>query len=85
VYERAIINLLKGKANGCSRLHPPRPDGSGISEGCITFFLPQDFYRVRAALLKAHRHRILQGDQFWAYGEITVIGHTQEDCRVTPD
>lgn len=70
---------------GHFRLHPPRPDGSGISEGCITFFLSQDFYRVRAALLKAHRHRILQGDQLWAYGEITVIGHTRGDCRVAPD
>lgn len=68
---------------GHFRLHPPRPDGSGISEGCITFFLTSDFYTVRAALLRAHRHRILQGDHLWAYGDITVIGNTSGRCDVT--
>ncbi|EAR9298642.1 hypothetical protein E4N20_05315 [Salmonella enterica] len=24
-------------------MHPPRPDGSGISEGSITFFFSRDF------------------------------------------
>ncbi|WP_150099585.1 tlde1 domain-containing protein [Enterobacter sp. 638] len=28
---------------GHFRLHPPRPDGSGISEGCITFSCPVTF------------------------------------------
>ncbi|EAM7071088.1 hypothetical protein F6G07_08700 [Salmonella enterica] len=65
-------------------MHPPRPDGSGISEGRITFFLSRDFYVVRAALLKTHRHRILQGDKLWIYGEVTVIGNTSGSCDVTP-
>jgi hypothetical protein len=67
---------------GHFRLHPPRPDGSGISEGCITFFLSRDFYVVRSALLKAHRHRVLQGDKLWAYGEVTVIGNKSGSCDV---
>ncbi|NIF23070.1 DUF2778 domain-containing protein [Candidatus Pantoea multigeneris] len=37
---------------GGFRLHPLRPDGSGFSEGCITFVNRQDFYTVRKALLK---------------------------------
>lgn len=61
-----------------------RPDGSGISEGCITFFLSRDFYMVRSALLKAHRHRILQGDKLWAYGDVTVTGNISGSCDVTP-
>jgi len=64
------------------RLHPPRPDGSGISEGCITFFRSTDFYTVRAALLRAHKHRILGGNELWAYGDITVIGNTDGACNV---
>lgn len=67
---------------GHFRLHPPRPDGSGISEGCITFFLSEDFYTVRRALLRAHRHHILGAGELMAYGEMTVIGNTSGSCNV---
>jgi hypothetical protein len=67
---------------GHFRLHPPRPDGSGISEGCITFFRSVDFYVVRRALLRAHQHMILGGNGLRAYGEVTVIGNTDGVCNV---
>lgn len=54
----------------------------------LRVFLPanlqRDFYVVRSALQKAHRHRVLQGDNLWAYGDITVIGNASGSCDVTP-
>lgn len=29
--------LINGVSRGSFRLHPLRPDGTGVSEGCITF------------------------------------------------
>ncbi|WP_340674064.1 tlde1 domain-containing protein [Enterobacter cloacae] len=29
--------LINGISRGSFRLHPLRPDGTGVSEGCITF------------------------------------------------
>jgi hypothetical protein len=52
------------------------------SEGCITFFRNVDFYMVRGALLRAHKHKVLGGNELWAYGDITVIGNTNGVCNV---
>ncbi len=39
--------FINGVARGGFSLHPLRPDGSGESEGCITFVQRTDFYTIR--------------------------------------
>lgn len=65
------------------RLHPLRPDGTGLSEGCITFYRRADFYAVRAALLHAHKMPVSGGNGLMAYGEIIVTGNTGRNCNVS--
>lgn len=58
---------------GNFRLHPLRPDGTGVSDGCITFYNQADFNTLRDALLKTTR-KIIDNSGIVAYGEINVIG-----------
>jgi hypothetical protein len=65
------------------RLHSLRPDGTGLSEGCITFCHRADFYAVRAALLHTHKMPVQGGNGLMAYGEVTVTGNTGRNCNVS--
>lgn len=69
---------------GGFRMHPLRPDGTGISEGCITFYRHEDFNTVRQALLHTQRHDVLGAGQLQAYGDVTVIGRAPGNCHVEP-
>ncbi|MZL13371.1 tlde1 domain-containing protein, partial [Citrobacter amalonaticus] len=53
------------------RLHPLRPDGTGVSDGCITFYHREDFNKLRRDLLRANKQKV-PGSQLEAYGIITV-------------
>jgi hypothetical protein len=64
------------------RLHPLRPDGTGLSEGCITFYRREDFYTVRWALLATRKQQVLGGGDLFAYGEVVVIGRNSGACDI---
>lgn len=55
-------------------LHPLNGDGSGISEGCITFYSVPDFLLVRRALLHQKKAKVFAaGRKLEVYGCIDVI------------
>lgn len=55
-------------------LHPLNADGSGASEGCITFYNVADFIFVRRALLHQKKTKVLAlGRKLEVYGCIDVI------------
>ena len=60
------------------RLHPLRPDGTGLSEGCVTFYRREDFYTVRRALLATRKQQVLGGGD----GEVVVIGRNSGACDI---
>ncbi|WP_333897538.1 DUF2778 domain-containing protein [Mixta calida] len=75
--------FVNGISRGGFRLHPLRPDGSGVSEGCITFVNRPDFYVVRNALLKTKK-MLVQGSRtgLMAFGYIDVQGdHDFANCK----
>jgi len=51
----AFVDLFQ---RGNFRLHPLRPDGSGVSDGCITFYNQADFNTLREALLLTQQKTI---------------------------
>ncbi|WP_238340060.1 DUF2778 domain-containing protein [Citrobacter sp. NCU1] len=63
--------VYETKVRSSFRLHPLRPDGTGVSDGCITFYNSEDFYRLRFYLLNAIRYPIA-GGRILSYGQITV-------------
>ncbi|MDV5357176.1 tlde1 domain-containing protein [Kosakonia sp. SMBL-WEM22] len=74
---------VNGISRGGFRLHPTRPDGSRISESCITFVRQVDFYTVHDALLLCTRKVKVQGSrsQLLAYGYVDVKGkYNYENC-----
>lgn len=55
-------------------LHPLNGDGSGVSEGCITFYEVHDFKIVRNALLRQKKTKVsAAGRVLEVYGYIDVI------------
>ncbi|ECQ7476855.1 DUF2778 domain-containing protein [Salmonella enterica] len=76
--------LVNGVSRGSFRLHPLRPDGSGISEGCITFFRRSDFYTVRHSLLRRQKVRVPGSRSgLMAYGYIDVQGDSNfANCKI---
>jgi len=55
-------------------LHPLNGDGSGVSEGCITFYSVPDFLLVRKALLNQEKTKVFAvGRKLEVYGCIDVI------------
>ena len=59
------------RSRSAFRLHPLRPDGTGVSDGCITFCRREEFYRLRRALSYTHK-MLIPGTSIEAYGKITV-------------
>ncbi|NUF77964.1 DUF2778 domain-containing protein [Snodgrassella sp. ESL0323] len=66
--------FVNGVERGGFRLHPLRPDGSGVSWGCITFRNISDFQELRSALLTTQKMRIK--NKILAYGNVIVTGST---------
>lgn len=57
-------------------LHPLNADGSGVSEGCITFYSVPDFLFVRRALLHQRKTKVFAvGQKLEVYGYIHVINN----------
>ncbi|MFB4358320.1 DUF2778 domain-containing protein [Pantoea sp. BS_4] len=72
---------IHGSERGGFRLHPLRPDGSGESWGCITFYKIPQFNILRNALLKTEMMQVKAGVK--AYGRVTVKGRTDYDnCKI---
>lgn len=65
--------FVEAVERGNFRMHPLRPNGSGDSDGCITFYSRVDFDIVRRALLKTSK-KAIPGSNLLAYGELNVIG-----------
>lgn len=67
--------FVNGVQRGGFRLHPLRPDGTGISQGCITFFNRNHFYMVRDSLLRRRKVKV-HGSRngLMAYGYVDVQG-----------
>ncbi len=66
----SIYNISRGSF--C--LHPLNGDGSGVSEGCITFYEVNDFKIVRNALLRQRKTKVsAAGRTLEVYGYIDVI------------
>lgn len=65
--------FVDGVQRSSFRLHPLRPDGTGVSDGCITFVNQADFDRVRHSLQDSPMQPIPYST-LKAYGEINVIG-----------
>ncbi|WP_205955085.1 DUF2778 domain-containing protein [Pantoea stewartii] len=76
--------FINGIDRGSFRLHPLRPDGSGISEGCITFYKPSDFQIVRTALLRVKKTTIARHNmKLSVYGRVDVLGDSNfENCKI---
>ncbi|MBW9583026.1 DUF2778 domain-containing protein [Escherichia coli] len=76
--------MINGVSRGSFRLHPLRPDGSGFSEGCITFVNRPDFYTVRSQLLRTKKVKV-PGSRtgLMAYGYVDVQGGSDyAKCRI---
>ncbi|MBP2170466.1 hypothetical protein J2125_003658 [Erwinia toletana] len=70
--DHVLVNEVQ---RGSFRLHPLRPDGSGESWGCITFFNVQEFQIVRQALLRTEQSSVAGSrNGLQAYGKVTVKG-----------
>lgn len=65
--------FINGITRGGFRMHPLRPDGTGVSDGCVTFYKETDFYRLRHALLNTTK-LYTTCEALKAYGELTVTG-----------
>ncbi|MDK1226405.1 DUF2778 domain-containing protein [Cronobacter turicensis] len=65
--------VVGGTSRKSFRLHPLRKDGTGVSDGCITFYNRTDFYILRAALLNTMKY-VVYCNGLEAYGDINVIG-----------
>lgn len=65
--------FVDGICRGSFRLHPLRPHGTGVSDGCVTFRNHADFDQLRQALLRTSVHT-LPHNTLKAYGELNVIG-----------
>ncbi|RAW74254.1 DUF2778 domain-containing protein [Photorhabdus sp. S15-56] len=75
--------FVNGVRRGAFRLHPLRPNGSGESWGCITFYRVSDFNIVRNALLRTHKFKV-PGSSLMAYGRVDVTGNTNFGaCKVS--
>jgi Protein of unknown function (DUF2778). len=75
-----VINdrtYIWGQERGNFRIHPLRPDGTGLSEGCITFFTYDDFYNFRRHVLRAHKRVLASG--LVIYGEVIVTGNMKNE------
>lgn len=73
--------FVHGANRGGFRLHPLRPDGSGESWGCITFYRIPQFQALRRALLATQMVQVKPGVK--AYGRVIVKGRTDYDnCRI---
>lgn len=74
---------VNGVARGGFRLHPLRPDGSGVSEGCITFVNRPDFYTVRTQLLRTKKVKVPGSrSELMAYGYVDVQGSSDyANCK----
>jgi len=73
--------FVNGVTRNGFRLHPLRPDGSGTSEGCITFFNISDFNTVRQGLVSRRKYKI-PGSNLMAYGYVDVQGVSNfENCK----
>jgi len=73
----SVSIFINGVARGGFRLHPLRPDGSGESEGCITFVRRTDFYTVRQPLLRRKTIRVPGSrNSLMAYGYVDVQGES---------
>lgn len=76
--------FINGASRGGFRLHPLRPDGSGVSEGCITFVRNTDFYTVRNSLLRQKKMKV-SGSRIglMAYGYVDVQGESNfANCKI---
>ena len=76
--------FINGVSRGGFRLHPLRPDGTGESEGCITFVRRSDFYTVRQALLGRAKTRVPGSrNGLMAYGYVDVQGESNfANCKI---
>nr|WP_276516191.1 tlde1 domain-containing protein [Rosenbergiella australiborealis] len=75
--------FINGVSRGGFRLYPLRPDGSGLSEGCITFLKRNDFYKVRKNLIHRKKVRVINSNLgLMAYGYVDVQGKSDFDkCK----
>lgn len=74
---------VNGIQRGQFRLHPLRPDGSGESWGCITFFKGSDFEIVSKAIRRQKKFRVPGHHELMAYGRVDVTGSTNFDfCKL---
>lgn len=76
--------FVHGISRGSFRLHPVRPDGRGISQGCITFFKRSDFQIVRRAILATKKTVIRRGNlTLSVYGRVDVMGENDfANCKI---
>ncbi|ENN8406535.1 DUF2778 domain-containing protein [Serratia sp. PGPR-27] len=75
--------FVNGVQRGGFRLHPLRPNGSGESWGCITFFSVPDFQTVRSRLINTKQSRVPGSrNGLLAYGRVDVRGISRfEKCN----
>lgn len=76
--------FVNGVSRGSFRLHPLRKDGSGYSEGCITFVNRPEFYQVRKFILR-HKLAKVPGSRsgLLTYGFVDVQGESKfENCQI---
>ncbi|CAI1614424.1 Protein of uncharacterised function (DUF2778) [Serratia quinivorans] len=76
--------FVNGISRGAFRLHPLRPDGTGESWGCITFFRNSDFQQVRRAILSRKKFKVPGSrNGLLAYGRVDVTGSKDYDrCAI---
>lgn len=76
--------FINGVDRGGFRLHPLRPDGSGESEGCITFVRRTDFYTVRNSLIHRAKTKVPGSrHELMAYGYVDVQGDSNfANCKL---
>lgn len=73
--------FVSGVQRSNFRIHPLRPDGSGTSWGCITFFRSSEFMSFRNALLRVQKRKS-NGTRLMTYGTVTVKGSAMGPCYV---
>lgn len=79
--------IVNGNSRGGFKFHPLNSDGSGHSEGCVTFYNYHEFMILRNRMLKGNTMQLKEKEHGFvkAYGTLHVVGHPDfSKCNIAP-
>lgn len=79
--------IVNGNSRGGFKFHPLNSDGSGHSEGCVTFYNYHEFMILRNRMLRGNTMQLKEKEHGFvkAYGTLHVVGHPDfSKCNISP-